>query len=97
MPSNIARPSMHLQTASRLTKLAVIRLATTLGLTVFDWYGFRLMREPDVAPYLNHLERALLPVLLAGALTTLLHLWVLTFRAFREAIRIRHLNEPPCT
>ena len=95
MSSNLARPSMHSQTATRLTQLAVVRFAVTLGLTAFDWCGFQLTRQPDVAPYFNHVERALLPVLFAGLLATLLHLWVLTFRTFRAANRTRNLNETP--
>lgn len=95
MSSNLARPSVYSQTTTRLTQLAVVRLAVTLGLTIFDWCGIQLTRQPDVAPYLNHLERALLLVLFAGMVATLLHLWVLTFHAFRAAIRTRNLNETP--
>jgi len=95
MSSNLAQPSVHPQSTTRLIQLAVVRLAVALGLTVFDWYAFQLTRQPDVAPYLNHLERALLPVLFTGMLTTLLHLWVLTFRAFCTAIRTLNLNETP--
>lgn len=95
MPSNPSRPSMDSQATTRVTQVAVVRLAVTLGLTVFDGYGFQLTCQPDIAPYLNHFERALLPVLFIGLLVTLLHLWVLTFRAFRVAIRTRNPNETP--
>lgn len=95
MFDNLVRPSVPPQTKAHLTRRAVIRLAVTLGLTLFDWYGFQLTRQPDVAPYLNHLERALLPVLFAGMLSTLLHLWVLTFRTFRAATRTRNFNDTP--
>ncbi len=95
MFSNLARPSMHSQSTTRPAQLALVRLAVTLGLTVFDWYGFHLTRQPDVAPYLSQFERSLLPVLFIGMVATLLHLWVLTFRTFRVAIRARNLNETP--
>lgn len=95
MSSNLAQPSVYSQTTTRLTQLAAVRLAVTLGLTISDWYAFQLTRQPDVAPYLNHLERALLPVLFTVMLAALLHLWGLTFRAFRVAIRTRNLNETP--
>lgn len=92
MSSNVERPSMHSQSTTRRTQLAAVRLAVTLGLTVFDWYGFKLTRSADIAPYLNHFERSLLPALFAGMLATLLHLWVLTLRTFRDAIRTRKPN-----
>ncbi len=95
MFSNLAGSSMHSQSTTRLTQLALFRLAVTLGLTVFDWYAFHLTRQLDVAPYVSQFERSLLPVLFAGMLATLLHLWVLTFRTFRVAIRTRNLNGTP--
>ena len=95
MFSNLARPSMRSQSTIRLTQRALFRLTVTLGLTVFDWYAFHLTRQPDVAPYISQFERSLLPVLFVGMLATLLHLWVLTFRTFRVAIRTRNLNETP--
>jgi hypothetical protein len=95
MFSNLARPSMHCQRSTRLTQLALFRLAVTLGLTVFDWYAFHLTRLPDVAPYVSQFERSLLPVLFAGMLAILLHLWVLTLRTFRVAIRTRNHDATP--
>ncbi len=95
MFSNLARPSMHSQSTSRPAQLAFVRLAVTLCLTVLDWYGFHLTGQPDVSPYLGQFERSLLQVLFAGMLASLLHLWVLTFRTFRVAIRTRNLNETP--
>lgn len=95
MFSNLAQSSMNSQSTTQLTQLAFVRLAVTLGLTVFGGYGFRLSCQPDVAPYLSQFERSLLPVLFVGMLASLLHLWVPTFRTFRATIRNRNLNETP--
>ncbi len=95
MFSNLARPSMRSQSTIRLTQRALFRLTVTLGLTVFDWYAFHLTRQPDVAPYVSQFERSLFPVLFAGMLATLLHLWVLTLRTFRVAIRARNHDATP--
>jgi len=95
MFNNVARSSMYSQSTTRLTQLALFRLAVSLGLTISDWYAFHLTRQPDVAPYLSQIERSLLPVFFAGMLATLLHLWVLTLRTFRVAIRTRNHDATP--
>ena len=83
------------QLAFRLVRLALIRLVVALGLTVLDEFSFQLIHRPDIAPYLNDTERAILPLLFTGMLLTLAHIWIVTFNTFRAAMWQYKLQRAP--
>lgn len=93
MSRDFAQPTALSKLTARLVPLAMFRFAIAVALTSLDWFGFQFIRRPDIAPYLSYLDRVLLPILFAGALATLLHLWVLTFQTFRSAVRTHDIHE----